>query len=127
VTTFSVNTSTGQLTSLGVQPSNTLGTIGAINGIAYVSSSFPADIAGRVVAQNGSTLGSVIVRLSSMDGTINLSSRTNAFGFYRFTGLMTGQTYTLTPIAKGLAFTPPSIQITHTGEVTDANFIGVEN
>ncbi len=36
ITTFSVNTSTGQLTSLGVQPSNTLGTPGAINGIAYI-------------------------------------------------------------------------------------------
>jgi 6-phosphogluconolactonase (cycloisomerase 2 family) len=36
ITTFSVNASSGQLTSLGVQPGNTLGTIGAINGIAYV-------------------------------------------------------------------------------------------
>ena len=33
---FPVNASTGQLTSLGVQPSNTLGTPGAINGIAYI-------------------------------------------------------------------------------------------
>ncbi|HEX8251134.1 MAG TPA: beta-propeller fold lactonase family protein, partial [Pyrinomonadaceae bacterium] len=36
ITTFSVNPTTGQLTSLGVQPSNTLGTTGAINGMAYV-------------------------------------------------------------------------------------------
>ena len=36
ITTFSVNTGTGALTSLGVQPGNTLGTTGAINGIAYL-------------------------------------------------------------------------------------------
>lgn len=36
LTTFSVNPGTGQLTSLGVQAGNTLGTVGAINGIAYV-------------------------------------------------------------------------------------------
>ncbi len=36
ITTFSVNTSTGELSNRVVQPSNTLGTVGAINGIAYV-------------------------------------------------------------------------------------------
>jgi 6-phosphogluconolactonase (cycloisomerase 2 family) len=36
ITTFAMNPATGQLTSLGVQPSNTLGTTGAINGMAYV-------------------------------------------------------------------------------------------
>ena len=40
VTTFAVNTITGQLTSLGVQPSNTLGTVGAINGVAFVPDAF---------------------------------------------------------------------------------------
>ncbi|PYJ08196.1 MAG: hypothetical protein DMF06_13450 [Verrucomicrobia bacterium] len=37
ITTFSVNAGTGALTSLGVQPNNTLGTAGAINGIAYLA------------------------------------------------------------------------------------------
>ncbi len=36
VTTFSFNPSTGVLTSSGVQPSNTNGTTGALNGIAYM-------------------------------------------------------------------------------------------
>ena len=37
ITTFSVNTGTGVLTFQSVQPSNTLGTSGAINGFAYVA------------------------------------------------------------------------------------------
>lgn len=39
LTTFSVNTTTGQLTSLVVQPSNTLGTAGFLNGMAYLPDS----------------------------------------------------------------------------------------
>jgi hypothetical protein len=37
ITTFGVNTGTGALTLLNVLPGNTLGTLGAINGIAYVT------------------------------------------------------------------------------------------
>ncbi|MBK9215520.1 MAG: beta-propeller fold lactonase family protein [Chloracidobacterium sp.] len=37
ITTFSVNTGSGALTNLGSQPSNTLGSIGAINGIGYMT------------------------------------------------------------------------------------------
>jgi hypothetical protein len=37
LTTFSFNTATGQLTSLGVQPSNTLGTTGFLNGMGYLA------------------------------------------------------------------------------------------
>ena len=36
ITTFAMNPTTGQLNNLGVQPGNTLGTTGAINGMAYV-------------------------------------------------------------------------------------------
>ncbi len=37
ITTFGVDTGTGVLTSQGIQPGNTLGTIGAINGMAYLA------------------------------------------------------------------------------------------
>ena len=36
VTTFAFNTATGQLTSLGVQPSNTMGTAGFLSGMSYL-------------------------------------------------------------------------------------------
>ena len=41
ITTFSVTTGTGVLAFQSVLPSNTLGTSGAINGIAYVAGTFP--------------------------------------------------------------------------------------
>lgn len=39
LTTFGFNTATGQLTNLGVQPSNTIGTAGFLQGIAYLPAS----------------------------------------------------------------------------------------
>lgn len=121
VTTFSVNGSTGVLTSLGVQPSNTLGSVGAINGIGYMPDAVPADISGYV--SNGTSgVPGVIVRLTSSDMSVDIATRTNQFGRFSFSGVLTGRTYTVTPIGKGYTFDPASRQIDLTGDVTDADF-----
>ncbi len=126
VTTFSVNSSTGFLTSLGVQPSNTLGTTGAINGIAYLPPPAVANapLGGRVTQASGRGIGMVRIRLVSGDGLINLERRTNPFGFYNFAGLPTGMSYTITPSEKRYTFTPPNIIRSHTGAASDVNFTG---
>lgn len=129
VTTFSVNSSTGFLTSLGVQPSNTLGTNGAINGIAYLppAGAASAPLGGRVTQVSGRGLGMVRIRLVSGDGLIDLERRTNPFGFYNFADLPTGMSYTITPSGKRFTFTPPSIIRSHTGAASDINFTGQIN
>ena len=129
VTTFSVNTSTGALTSLGVQASNTLGTVGAINGIGYLPDAVAvnAQVGGRITDANGNGVGKVQVHLSSMDGSVQLNAITSPFGYYNFPGVLTGTTYTLTPSSKRYSFSPPSITFSHTGDVADKNFSGTLN
>jgi 6-phosphogluconolactonase (cycloisomerase 2 family) len=128
VTTFSMNAS-GVLTNLGSQPSNTLGTFGAINGIGYLADvpAIPAEIAGRVTDSSGNGLRNVRIRLQSMNGTVVLSTQTSSFGYYSFPAVLTGTSYTLTPMRKGFTFTPPSIVHNHTGDVQNLDFIGQQN
>jgi 6-phosphogluconolactonase len=130
VTRFAFDTSTGVLSGQTVQPSNTLGTVGAINGIGYLSDSAPvasAQVGGRITNEAGVGLAKVIVRLTSMDGMTTLSAITSPFGYYNFTAVPTGATYTVTPFRKGYSFTPPSITFSHVGDATDQNFVAQQN
>jgi 6-phosphogluconolactonase (cycloisomerase 2 family) len=123
VTTFAMDPSTGVLTNLGSQPSSTLGTFGAINGIAYVPAVTVAnaDISGTVTTSVGPA-GGTIVSLASSDNSIHRSTYVNSFGNYTFAGLPTGLNYTVTAHRKGTTFTPASRVINLTGNVSDADF-----
>jgi 6-phosphogluconolactonase (cycloisomerase 2 family) len=128
VTRFGFNTMTGVLTNLGVQPSNTLGSTGDINGIGY----FPdvaanASVSGRITFSAGPGAPSILVSIESTDDEVNLATVTNSFGFYSFHGLPTGKTYTITAFGKGMSFTPPSIKITLSADVSGADFTAAEN
>ena len=129
VTTFSVNPSSGALTQINVQPGNTLGTIGAINGIGYLSDAVAvnAQVGGRITDANGNGVGRVSVQLTDMAGTTNLRAITNPFGYYNFPAVLTGSTYTITPSGKGITFTPPNITFSHTGDATNQNFMAQMN
>ncbi|HVF31359.1 MAG TPA: beta-propeller fold lactonase family protein, partial [Pyrinomonadaceae bacterium] len=124
VTTFSVNPSTGVLANLGSQASNTLGAVGAIDGIGYLPDLLIAEarIAGRVTNAGGQGIANVIIYLTG--GKSATYARTNPFGYYSFDLMDTGVSYTLTPSRKGLTFTPPSITFNHVGDVTDRDFTG---
>jgi hypothetical protein len=128
VTTFSVNSSTGVLSSLGSQPSNTLGTAGAINGIGYLPDAIAAvnaQIGGRITDKGGNGVGKVVVQLTG--GSVSLIAITNPFGYYNFPEVLTGSTYTLTPSHKVYSFTPPSITFSHTGDVTNQDFTAAQD
>ena len=127
VTTFSINTSTGVLTNLGSQASNTLGTVGAINGSGYLPDAvvINAQIGGRITDAGGNGVGGVIVRLTG--GAEELTAITSAFGYYNFPAVATGATYTLTPSRKSFTFTPPSITFSHTGDAINQDFTAQQN
>ena len=124
ISIFAFNTSTGVLGAPAVQASNTMGSTGAVNGIAYFApaATSNAQIGGRIVDGSGNGVGKVIVRLTSMDGMTNTRTTTNPFGYYLFPSVATGSTYTLTPFKKTATFTPPSITFSHTGDATNQNF-----
>lgn len=128
VSRFAVDPATGILSGLAVQASNTLGTVGAINGIGYLPdlAASNAMISGRITKADGTGAGKVVVHLSSMDGAVDLIALTNPFGYYSFPSVLTGATYTLTPSAKIFTFKPVSITLNHTGDITDQNFTAVQ-
>ena len=127
VTRFSVNSSTGVLSNLGSLPSNTLGTVGAINGCGYLPdvTAVNAQIGGRITDKAGNGVGNVVIHLTG--GTASLIAITNPFGYYNFPAVLTGSSYTLTPSRKAYTFAPPSITFDHTGDVSDQNFTGMQN
>ena len=90
-----------------------------------------AYIAGRVVNANGTPIQNAQVVLSgggiplkggeSLSGGV-IAQRTNSFGYFRFTGIPTQQTYTLSVQTKEFTFTPPSRNIFLTGNLDNEDF-----
>ncbi|MEQ1765140.1 MAG: exo-alpha-sialidase [Pyrinomonadaceae bacterium] len=80
-----------------------------------------ANISGRVTAQNSRGVHpSAVVTMTDNLGNVRYAS-TNPFGYYRFSGIATGQSYTITVRAKRYTF--PSRTISVWGDLTNVDFI----
>ncbi|MGC2234897.1 MAG: carboxypeptidase regulatory-like domain-containing protein [Pyrinomonadaceae bacterium] len=69
---------------------------------------FPVGISGRATRWDGSPVNKAVVTLRNNSGVI-ATSRTNPFGYFSFSNVMTGQNYTISVKLKGLNFTDSSI------------------
>lgn len=79
-------------------------------------------IGGRATTSTGRGIRSVLIRLTSADGTIRLAT-TTAFGYYRFTEVNAGETAVITAKGKRYEFSQPT-QVLNVGEdVDNLNFI----
>jgi CSLREA domain-containing protein len=83
----------------------------------------PATIAGQVRTSDGRGIKNVIVVLSGGGLPQPLTVQTGSFGTFGFTGILTGQTYTLSVSSKRFTFTPPSRSISLSGDSLSENFI----
>jgi CSLREA domain-containing protein len=83
----------------------------------------PATIAGQVRTSDGRGIKNVSVVLSGGGLPQPLVIQTGSFGSFGFTGILTGQTYTLSVSSKRFTFTPPSRSISLTGDSLSENFI----
>jgi len=81
----------------------------------------PADIGGRLINQNGYGIGGATVSLTNGHG-ITLQVITNPFGFYRFEGVPTGETYIITPSHKRYVFVPGNLVYNHSDESLGLDF-----
>ncbi len=79
------------------------------------SSGAPAIVAGRVAAPSGFGLSHAAVSIT--DGTTVWNARTSSFGYFRFDGLPTGVTYTVTVSDKRAAYGLTEVILT--GDVTN--------
>lgn len=91
---------------------------------ALAPSAAPANIGGRVADSRGMGIPNVVVRVTSSDGTVNLTARTSAFGYYSLENVPTGQSYVISASHKRYTFDPPSIVYQHQDEASNLNFTG---
>ncbi len=80
-------------------------------------------LSGRIVDSLGNPIRGVGIGLSG--GLFRRSTVTNSFGYFQFSLIPTGATYTITPISRrGMTFSPSSISVDFDGEGTPLTFTG---
>lgn len=83
-------------------------------------------IGGRAITSTGRGIRSVLIRLTSADGTIRFAT-TTAFGYYRFTEVNAGETYIITAKGKRFEFSQPAQVLNVNENISDVNFIANPN
>lgn len=95
-----------------------------VNGLITILGTTAAmvEVSGRVVNADGVGIRNAAVELRSATGEL-ISTRTNAFGTYRFTSVESGAAYSLTAFSRGLTFPSRLVFVTDTvsGEDIVAN------
>ncbi len=87
-------------------------------------SSANISIGGKVLTANGRGIARAMMTITGSSGETR-TTQTNPFGNYRFAGLDSGETYTLTVLHKSYQFTPSSQILTVFEDAPGINFIAV--
>lgn len=80
-------------------------------------------ISGRVMNTNGQGVANAIVSLTDSGTGGRRSALTSSFGYYSFTNVPSGLSYTISPVSKRFNFTPLNIQVN--GNLTDVDFTAI--
>ncbi len=89
----------------------------------YKVASSQATVAGRVMTPDGQGLRNAIVTITNPQGVKN-SMPTSSLGYFNFSGVPTGMSYTITVSSRRYRF--EAKQITLSGNMPDINFTGLE-
>ena len=85
----------------------------------------PISIEGRVVTSDGQGISRSTVTL--MGNGEPMRTVTNPFGYYRFTGLLPGNTYVISVAAKKYQFDQPNQVVSPLDNIADLDFIALPN
>ena len=77
-----------------------------------------AEVSGRLLTPFGAGVQNALVTLTDTNGQTR-TVKSNSFGIYRFDGLQTGQTYTISVNAGRYKFTPLAVSITGQSAAAD--------
>ena len=80
-------------------------------------------VSGRVTTDRGRGINRAMLTLGDINGQTR-TVVTNAFGYYRFTDVMAGETYVLSISAKRYVFPEPTVLLNVADTLTDVNFVG---
>lgn len=99
-------------------------TPGPSPGVTPTPSPMPgASVSGRVTAPDGRGLRNAVVSLTDGQGNVRTVT-TSSFGFYSFTDIPVGQSYTMRVSSKRYRFSPLMINVN--GNLADVDFMGAE-
>lgn len=91
-----------------------------------VASAANASLGGRVLTANGRGVSKAWVEISGGTLTQPIRVMTNPFGYYTFSDLASGQTYTVSVASKGNSFSQPTRIITLGDDLTDVDFSTID-
>jgi hypothetical protein len=87
---------------------------------AGVTTAAGVNVAGRVLTAEGSGVRNAVVSIVDTQGSTR-TTLTNAFGYYRFDSVRSGDVYVVRAAARRFTFSPSTISLTD--QLTDLNFV----
>ena len=109
-------------TNLAPQSANQLTQVLPLQ-IAFAPSAANVSISGKVLTANGASLTNAMVILTDQDGN-SRTTKTSAFGYFRFDEVEAGQIYIISVNSKRYQFTPQIISVNE--EITELNLTANE-
>lgn len=82
-------------------------------------------VSGRVITSNGIGIGDAVITLSAQDGSTRIA-RSSSFGYFRFDEVAVGETYLISISSKRYRFAQATIVRTPLDEITDLEFVSVD-
>ena len=120
---LSTNTSSS---ALGISDSNVIVGTGVLNGQVHAYAMVPVtnvSVSGRVLTAGGNPIRNAILTITGGNLPGALNAQTGSFGYYTFSGLQPGQTYTITVTPKRGVIAQPTRMVTPQSDVTNFDFI----
>ena len=87
-----------------------------------ITTAAAVDVSGRAVSSAGSGIRNVTLALRDAQGVVR-TAMTNAFGYYSFSSVASGQNYTLSATARGYTFTQSTRMISVTDSLANIDFV----
>ncbi len=96
----------------------------------YQNESIPTaanvSVSGKVLTSNGNGIRNVVVTLVAPNGTV-FTADTGSFGYFRFESIPVGESYVMSVFSKRFAFKNPSQLITVNEDISNIEFVGIED
>ncbi|MBL8181612.1 MAG: carboxypeptidase regulatory-like domain-containing protein, partial [Blastocatellia bacterium] len=113
-----VNTATNTITAPGVFQFSDWG----VGNAPAVPTASNVSVSGRVMTPDGRGLRNAVVHLTDANGQVQ-TTRTSAFGYYRFDDVESGQTVVISVTSKQYSFAQRIINLTDS--VTDLDLVAL--
>jgi len=120
---LSTNTSSS---ALGISETNVIVGTGVFNGQVRAYAMVPVanlSLGGQVLTADGAGIRNASVTISGGNLPAPVTVKTGSFGYYNFTGLQQGLSYTVTVSTKKFVLTQPTRVTTLQSNVTNFNFV----